>query len=128
MRNNQCLYEGDKKKIFYRRKFKHISVNLFKEQGYILSDVLYIQYNVNAENINLYDIIYFHRKRLFISICKTFSKPRRVHKRAEIAKNRMKELIEKNPTISSSEIKNITGYDWYIIIRYYMELKKDKQK
>ena len=118
----------NKKRVLYRRKFKHISVKLFKEQEHTLSDALYIQYNVDAENLNIYDVIYFHRKRLFVSICKSFSKPRRVHKCAEIAKNRMKELIEKEPTISSGEIKNITGYDWYIITRYYMRLKNELTK
>jgi len=100
-------------------------MRLFEEQEHILSDVLYIQYNVNAENINIYDAIYFRRKGLFIPICKSFSRPRRAHKNADIAKNRMKELIEKEPMISASKIKNITGYDWYIINRYYMRLKKE---
>lgn len=35
----------------------------------------------------------------------------------------MRELIEKEPTISAQEIKRITGYNWPIIIRYYMKLK-----
>ena len=35
----------------------------------------------------------------------------------------MRELIEKEPAISVQEIRNITGYNWPIIIRYYMKLK-----
>ncbi len=110
----------------YKRQFKYISVKLFKEEKHIVTDVLYFQYNVNADNINIYDIICFQRKRAnFIPICKSFSKPRRQNKFAEIAKNRIKELIEKEPTISSNKIMLITGYDCHIITRYYMKLKME---
>ena len=106
---------------------KRDSINvseLFKEEGHNLSDVIFVQYNVNADNLNIYDLICYQRKRsAFYRICKSFSKPKRPHKFAEIARNRMRELIVKEPTISASKIKHITGYDWHIITRYYMTLK-----
>jgi hypothetical protein len=79
---------------------------------------------VDIDNLNIYDTIYFQRKRsIFSKICKNFSKPKRQHKRAEIVENRMRKLIEKEPTISAQEIRCITGYNWPIITRYYMKLK-----
>lgn len=121
---------SDEKKN-YKRKFKYISVRLFKEERHILSDIVFIQYNVNADNLNIYDLICYRRKRTaFCKICKSFLKPKKPDKNNEIARNRMKELIEKEPTISARKIKQITGYDWHIITRYYMKLKieLDKQK
>ena len=39
------------KKIIYKRKYKYVSIKLFKEEGYILSDIIFIQYNVNIDNL-----------------------------------------------------------------------------
>lgn len=108
----------------YKRRYKFISIALYKEEGYLLSDVTYVQCNMNTGNINIYDAIKFKKKLFeFVPIFKRFSGPR-INKFSAIAKNKMKELIEKNPSISSSEIIRATGYDWPIINRYYMTLKK----
>ncbi len=61
----------------YRRKYKYISIRLFKEEGHILSDIIFIQYNVDIDNLNIYDTICLQRKRsIFNKICKNFSKPK----------------------------------------------------
>jgi hypothetical protein len=119
----------NRKRRFYKRKSKYISSKLFKEGGYDLSDVIYIQYNVNADNLTIYDLIGYRSKRAaFYRICKSFSKSKRPHKLAEIARNRMRELIAKEPNMSSHKIKQMTGYGWPIVTRYYMTLKTELHK
>lgn len=95
------------------------------EEGYMLSDVLCFQYNINTDNTSVYDVVNFRKKMsAFVTVCKGFSRPRRVCKSAEIVKNNIRELIEKNPSISINEIILITRYGRSIIDRYYMPFKK----
>lgn len=109
----------------YDRRCKYVSVKILKEEGYILSDVILVQYNSNADNFNMYDVIKFGRWKCdFVPVFKRFSKPRKPNKFAETAKSKIKELIEKNNSISMAEIMHETGYDKYIINRYYMFLKR----
>jgi hypothetical protein len=107
------------------RRHKSISTNFDTEEGYALSDVLHFQYNKDTDSMSIYDVVNFRRKTsVCFTICKSFSKPRRMRKSAVIAKNRIGELIEKNPSISINEIYLITRYGKSIISRYYMSFKK----
>jgi hypothetical protein len=108
----------------YDRRRKYVSIKILKEEGCVISDVMLIQYNRNADNFNIYDVIRFGRWFCdFVPVFKRFSKPR-VNKFAETAKNKIKESIEKNNSISSTEIMQETGIDQSIINRYYMSLKR----
>jgi hypothetical protein len=107
------------------RKNRSISIKLYEEDGNILSDVLVVQYRITTDNTFIYDVIKFKGNHFeFIPICKGSAGLRKMSKFSEIAKNKMEELIEKKPSISSSEIKYATGYHWSMINRYYMTLKK----
>lgn len=107
------------------RRCKSISTKIYEEEGYTLSNILFVQYNMNTDNMSTYDAINFRGKRCeFIPICKGFSRPRRMRKSSEIVKNKIRELIENDRDISSNEIRRVTGYGISIINRYYMTLKK----
>jgi hypothetical protein len=108
----------------YDRRRKYISIKILKEEGCVLSDVILAQYNRNADNFNVYDAIKFGRWLCdLVPVFKRFSKPR-VNKFSEAAKNKIKELIEKNNSISSTEIIQETGIDRSTVNRYYMSLKR----
>ena len=109
----------------YIRRRKYVSVKILKEEGYTLSDVIFVQYNSSADNFNIYDVLKFGRWLCeFVPVFKRFSKPRRKNKFSEAAQNKIRELIEKNSSISITEIMRETGYDQSKIIRYYMSTKR----
>ena len=94
----------------YDRRYKYVSITILKEEGCVLSDAILVQYNRNADNFNIYDVIKFGRRSCeFVPVFKRFSKPR-ANKFSEATKNKIKELIEKNNSISITEITHETGY------------------
>ena len=114
-----------KKRGVNNRKYRSISIKMYEEDDHMLSDVLVLQHRTTTDNTFIYDVIKFKGNHFeFIPICKELSILRKKSKISEIAKNKMKELIEKKPSISSRELKCITGYHWSMINRHYMSLKK----
>lgn len=107
-----------------RRRRKDISTRISTEDGNVISDILHASCRLddnghdNIMSIRVYTN-YREKKVLSIKICKEFTKSR-----DEIAKNTIRELIEKEPKISCCEIRRMTGYGWQTVSRHYMLLKK----
>lgn len=110
------------------RKFKYISIKLFREEGYLSTDILHFQYHPISDTINVYEVLSFNKQRIIYNkICERFVKKSKSSRPDEI-KNNMRELIRKEPTISAQKIKEVTGYNWHMVTRYYMILKKELNK
>jgi hypothetical protein len=105
-----------------RRRHKNISTRISTEDGIVISDILRVSCRLDDNGIDSIVRVYtnYREKRVFsIQICKEFTK-----NRDEIAKNIIRELIEKEPKMSYNEIKRTTGYGWQTVSRHYMPLKK----
>ncbi len=95
---------------------------LFEEDEIILYDCLFIYNNLDADSFYIYNRMRFGRKYITsFPICYSFTDVRC----EEAVKYRMKEIMQKNPNVSSSDIIKITGHSSSTIIRYYMILKRE---
>lgn len=69
------------------RKNRSISIQLYMEEGHILSDTIYFQYNMTTDHIGVYEAIIFRTKTSpFVTICKGFLKPRLSRRSGEITR------------------------------------------
>lgn len=103
---------------------RSVSTKILEEDGYTLSEILSVECNTNTINIFVHTSIHFRGKKLeHVHICKQFSGSRR-RISSEIIKNRIREIIENKPDISSLGVKRETGYCMSTINKYYMLLKK----
>ena len=95
---------------------------LFEEDEIILYDCLFIYNNLDADSFYIYNRTRFDRKYVTsFPICYSFTDVRC----EEAVKYRMKEIMQKNPNVSSSELIKITGHSRPTIIRHYMILKRE---
>lgn len=100
---------------------KNISIRILEEDGYMISEILYVQYCANTDNImGIHTLISYRERRILqTQICKEFSK-----RRDEIAKDMIRKLIENDHNVSCYGIRRVTGYGLATISRHYMSLKK----
>lgn len=108
-------------KYKYGYKYKTFAIPLFEEDGIILYDCLSICNNKDVKLL-IYNRMRFYRKYVIgFPICYSFTDTNC----EEAVRSRMKEVMQKNPCVSSSEIIKITGHSSSSIVRHYMTLKRE---
>lgn len=106
-------------KYHYKRKF--LSIQLPDEDGTVFYDCIFIYNNVDIGSLQIYHRLRFGRKYVVgFPICYSFTDTNC----EKAVRNRMIELMQKNPNLSSSELVKITGHSKSTITRHYMVLKR----
>lgn len=121
---NESFVLTDMAKYKYDYRYKTLSIPLFEEDKTIIYDCLCIYNNTDVNSLQIYNRIRFDRKYVMgFPICYSFTDT----KCEEAVRSRMKEIMQKNPHVSSSELIKITGHSRPTIIRHYMTLKREIQ-
>jgi hypothetical protein len=108
-------------KYKYNYKYRTLCIPLFDDDGKILYDCLYVYNNLDVGSLQIYDKLRHHGNYITsFHIGYNFADTRC----EKTVRNRMIELMQKNPNISLSEIVKIIGHSKPTIDRHYMILKR----
>lgn len=108
------------------RKAKNLNISLFKIKEYRLSTTLQILCDRTKDKENIYTSSHFVYKNKRIHVSSNRYRHKAIqNKECENIETKIKELMEKNKSISTKEISKQTSLSKHMIGKFYMKLRRN---